>query len=197
MDNHHEFCRCWQCTTNLLGEWFDELGRRTASGGWDYFVTISYRTNSCPWKKGFPVQHWKPSAEFAANFFKFFIKHFEKQLGEPLDFAVADQYGKLNGRLHQHCLLAGRSLNKAMRPAMQSWLTDKAGFSKVLPFEEGAAFYISRYIGRSAPECEWDISVGEQEMKRVSKPEVWGQEVVVSAEMPKSAFHQGLPGRKR
>jgi hypothetical protein len=34
-------------------------------------------------------------------------------------------------------------------------------------------------------------------MDHVSRPEFWGNVVVASAELPKSLFHQGLPGRHR
>jgi hypothetical protein len=195
---HDEYCRCRRCTAQVWGEWFDKLGGKTGTGGWDCFVTISYKTNPCPWKKGFPVQHWKPSPDFTNNSFKFFIRHFEERLGERLDFAVADQYGKLNGRVHQHALLAGHGLDRPIiRSEMQSWLCGKAGYSRVLPFQKGAAFYISRYIGRCAGESEWDIRVGQQTMQEVRNPERWGEEIVVSAELPKSAFHQGFTGRLR
>jgi hypothetical protein len=197
MAKHEDVCRCWRCTSRLLGEWFDELGARTVSGHWDSFVTISYKMGDCPWRRGFPVKRWKPNPEFADNFFKLFIRHFEDTLDERLDYCVANQYGNVNGRLHQHALLAGHGLDEAMRTKMQLWLAAEAGSSRVLPFEPGAAGYLARYIGRSLPETEWGIEVGEQKMERVAKPERWGYEVVVSADMPKTAFHQGLPGRTR
>ena len=197
MAKHEKFCNCWKCTARLLGEWLDELGARTVSGHWDSFLTISYKMEDCPWMRGFPVKRWKPSTEYAGNFFNRFIRNFEDSLDERLDYCVANQYGNVNGRLHQHALLAGRGLDETLRTKMQLWLSTNAGSSRVLPFEAGASQYLSRFVGRSLPETEWDIRVGEQKMERVAKPERWGCDVVVSAEMPKSAFHQGLPGRTR
>jgi hypothetical protein len=80
---------------------------------------------------------------------------------------------------------------------MEAWLTTHAGYSRVLPFEKGAAFYISRFMGRGSSQCEWDVSVGEQKLAQVREPEIWGNVVVASAELPKGAFHQGLPERRR
>jgi hypothetical protein len=195
--DHPETCTCWRCTARLYGAWLDELGHRTASGSWNFFATITFSTPTYPWTRGFPTTRSRPSSDFAHHFFRYFVGHFEAMLEEPLDYAVADQLGNVNGRLHLHALLAGKSLEHSQRRHVESWLAKNAGYSRVLPFERGAAYYLGRYIGRDSVDCEWDVRVGEQVMNRVREPRRWGDVVVASACLPHNAFHCGFPGRKR
>ncbi len=194
---HCPCCTCWRCTAQLFGSWLDEVGLLTASHCWILFLTITFSTPSYPWRRGFPITQSRPHPEFAHNSFRYFISHFETVLGERLDFAVADQFGSRGGRFHQHALLAGKNLREDMQQPIQTFLTQHVGFCRVLPFERGAAFYLSRFIGRSTRECEWDIRVGDREMARLREPERVGNVVVASADLPKSFFHLGLPGRRR
>jgi hypothetical protein len=196
-NQHRDDCSCWRCTAQLYGRWFDELGLRTLSGRWMSFTTISFATSDFPWQRGFPMGISRPNAEFAHNFFSHFIAHFEDVSDGRIDYAVADQLGCVTGRLHMHALLAGRSLDERLRQSMEAWLTSRAGYSRVLPFEKGAAFYISRFIGRGASHCEWDVRVGEQKLAQVRESEKRGTVLVASAELPKSLFHQNLSGRRR
>jgi len=195
--HHRDGCNCWRCMAQRYGCWFDELGRRTASRRWVFFGTISFSTSEFPWRRGFPINTSRPSPEFAHNFFAYFIAHFESILGGRVDYAVADQLGSATGRLHMHALLAGASLDENLRQPMEAWLKSHAGTSRILPFERGAAFYISRFIGRASTRCEWDVRVGEQKLAQVREPERWGNEIVASANLPRGVFHQGLPGRRR
>jgi hypothetical protein len=192
-----EECTCWRCTAQLFGEWLDQLGSLTPLQRWAFFLTITFSTPDYPWRKGFPMMMSKPHPDFAHDFFRFFVSHFEAVLEERIDYVVADQFGGHEGRFHQHALLAGESLDDGMRRPLECFLHRYAGYCRALPFERGAAFYLSRFIGRSVRDCEWDVRIGNQEMAQVREPAKWGNVVVASAEMPKAAYHQGLPGRRR
>jgi len=194
---HNATCHCSRCTAHVLGAWFDELGRQTESGRWAKFVTISYRTPSQPWRKGFPMSGaWRPSPEFGTHFFEFFVGQMEARLGERVEYVVMDQYGQVNGRFHQHALLAGIGLDRYPRREMESWLFRNAGYSRVLPFERGAAYYLARFAGRDLHQAEWRVRLGREDVRVDTQPKR-GVVVARSAEMPSSLFHQGFPGRRR
>jgi hypothetical protein len=194
---HTETCSCTRCFAHVQGAWFDELGRQTEAGRWMKFVTISYRTPSQPWHKGFPMSGaWRPSPEFGNHLFDRFVGQLEAWLGERVDYVVMDQYGQVNGRFHQHALLAGIGLDRYPRREMESWLCKNVGYSRVLPFERGAAYYLARFAGRDLHRAEWRVRLGNEDV-RVDLPPRRGVVVACSADLPRSAFHQSFPHRKR
>lgn len=194
---HDESCNCTRCIARGLGAWFDQLGRQTKSGRWTNFATLSYRTPSQPWRKGFPIAGaWRPSSEFGSHFFDYFVGQLEAQLGERLDYIVADQYGRVNGRFHQHALLSATCLDRHPRREMESWLNRNAGYARVLPYERGAAFYLARFGGRDLYQAEWRLRLGDEDVRLDLGPKR-GVVVARSAELPSSWFHQSLPGRRR
>jgi len=179
------------------GDWFDHLGGETEAGEWQVFQTISYRTKPNPWQRGFPnAGDGKPSAEFGHHCFQTFVARLEAQLGERLDFIVGNQFGQLHGRFHQHALLAAIGLDRYPRPQLESWLRKKAGWSRALPFEHGAAYYLARYIGRNLESAEWTVRVGGEVINR-DQPAIGRDVVARSTDAPKSWFHQNLTGRKK
>ncbi len=194
---HEKSCGCWRCVARLFGWWLDELGGRTISGRWDIFVTITFAMAACPWIRGFPVVGWKPNPEYASGLFKHFVSYLEGIADGRVDFAVADQLGAVNGRLHLHGLISAQGTDGKRIAEVQGWLTRRAGFNRVLPYRRGAAFYLSRFVGREIKDSEWDIRLGDEEMRRVREPARWGEVIVASADMPKGLFHQGLPRRRR
>src|SRR3989442_8790578 len=103
---HPEACSCWRCHADCLGRWIDALGSKTSAGKWQVFGTITYSTKSYPWCRGFPVMAGRPKADFAHHLFDRFISHLESELLSPVDYVVADQLGSINGRFHQHAILA-------------------------------------------------------------------------------------------
>lgn len=195
---HQQGCHCSGCLAFAFGTWLDQLGVRTTLGVWVLFLTLTFRTRNFPWAQGFPNSgSGKPSPDFAHALFQLFTSHLESQTGHRIDYAVCDQYGSIGGRFHQHALLSGQGLETYPRKQIEAWLGQRAGFARVLPFQHGAAFYVGRYVGKHISDANWDVRVGEQRMSKVSRPEIWGNIVVASAEMPKGLFHQGLPGRRR
>ncbi len=196
--NHKPECRCWRCAARVLGNWLDRLGETTEAKHWNLFVTLTYSTPTYPWKRGFPaLGHARPTADFGHRFFAFFISYLESRVGSDLDFVVADQYGDVNGRFHQHALLAGKGVECYPRRAIQQWLRCHAGFARVLPFEHGAAHYVARYIGRDVRHTEWDFRIGNEESARPYRSKNGGHVVATSAELPRGLFHQTLPRRHR
>ena len=194
---HDEACSCTRCVARELGTWFDQLGRQTESGKWAKFVTISYRTPSHPWMKGFPMSgSWRPNSEFGTHFFEYFVGQLEARLGEGIEYVVVDQYGKLNGRFHQHALLAGRGLDQYRRQEMEAWLNSNAGFSRVLPFKRGAAYYLARFAGRDLERADWRFRLGAESVRLEAEPKR-GTVVACSAELPRTSFHQCLWNRRR
>jgi hypothetical protein len=196
---HNSGCSCWCCIAGVLGAWIDVLGLRTSAGAWILFVTMTYRTIAYPWNRGFPGSgSGKPSPEFAHHVFADLVTHLEQVLGERIDYVVADQLGSLNGRFHQHALLAGKGLDQYPRSRIAGWLNRRAGFARVLPFEQPAAYYLSRYIGRGLERTDWDLRIGDEKVPAKKDGSTPGHSVIAtSAEMPKGMFHQGLPGRRR
>jgi len=112
---HLEGCSCWKCHADQLGRWIDALGSETAPGHWQIFVTITYATKSYPWCRGFPVLPGRPKADFAHHLFERFVSHLESELSSRVDYVVADQLGSINGRFHQHAILAALGLDTYRR----------------------------------------------------------------------------------
>ena len=193
---HPEGCRCWRCLSHQLGCWVDQLGAATAPGEWQVFATITYRTKEYPWQRGFPRDGTgRPKADFAHHLFDRLVSHLEHELSSRLDYVVADQLGSIHGRFHQHAILAADGLRDYPRKQIWEWLQERAGWSRVLPFEKGAAYYISRYVGRDINRCDWTLRIGEpspraNHLKR-------GTDIVISSMLPKNFFHNNLIGRKR
>lgn len=196
---HESGCRCYRCLAVVLGRWIEILGLRTSAATWALFVTMTYRTIAYPWQRGFPNSgDGKPSPEFAHHVFADLVTYLEQVLGEGVDYVVADQLGSLNGRFHQHALLAGRGLAQYPRSRIAGWLNRRAGFARVLPFEKPAAYYLSRYIGRGLEQTEWDLRIGDEKVPAKKDGSIPGHHVIAtSSELPKGVFHQGLPGRRR
>ena len=166
---------------------------------WILFLTLTFRTMAYPWKRGFPGSgSGKPSPEFAHHVFAALIMYLEREIGEAIDFVVADQLGSLNGRFHQHALLAGKGLDEYPRHKIAGWLNRRAGFARVLPFQKPAAYYLARYIGSGITETEWGLRIGEEKAIEKRDGSVSGRSVIVaSAELPKMLFHQSLTRRKK
>jgi hypothetical protein len=195
---HEAGCGCWRCLSNHLGPWIDSLGPQLDSGQWQVYATITYGTPNYPWQRGFPTGgSGRPKAEFAHHLFDRFIEHLEGELGSRLDYVVADQLGERFGRLHQHAILAAEGLAEYQRTQMWEWLRERAGWSRVLPFEQGAAFYISRYIGRDVNRCEWNLRIGDRELCDLDLSAIGGVVVAQSADLPKAFFHNSFSARKR
>jgi len=123
--------------------------------------------------------------------------HLEGEIGSRVDYVVADQLGDQFGRLHQHALLAGQGLAEYPRTQIWSWLQERAGWSRVLPFQQGAAYYISRYIGRDINRCEWNLRIGESRLLDLDPFAVGGIDIAQSVCMPKAFFHNSYSRRKR
>lgn len=197
MSNHGLGCRCWQCLAQVLGIWLDELGQRTKAGAWQIFLTITYASVVYPWARGFPGSGGGiPSSEFGHHCFDDLVSHLEAQLGARVDYIMADQYGSVNGRFHQHALLAAIGLDRYPRPELERCLRKRVGWSRALPFQHGAAYYLARYIGRNLESAEWTVRVGGATVNRDQR--AIGREVVAkSADVPRALFHQTLKQRKR
>ena len=181
-----------------MGRFIDSLAVQTLVGLWLLFLTITYRTANFPWCRGFPnAGSGRPKSEFARHLFERLLMNLEQQLGSCVDYVVADQFRDLHGRLHQHAILSAPGLAEYPRKEIWEWLKQHAGWSRVLPFEHGAAFYISRYIGRDMDRCEWNLRIGERQRCDLDVSAISGVVIAKSAEMPKAFFHNSFSRRKR
>ena len=178
---HKPLCKCPRCVCLQLGRWIDALGGQTQSGSWQVFLTLTFAENVTP--------------GFGRCRFEEFIGHLSMQLGSCVEYVLADQYGQRYGRFHQHALLSAAGLNEYPRRGIEDWFRVRTGWSRALPFERGAAYYLARYIGRHLQVAEWTVSVGES--SRRCSPQVGKTVVATSALVPKELFHQGFRGRKR
>jgi hypothetical protein len=137
----------------------------------------------------------KPKADFAHHLFDGLVRHLENELLSRLDYVVADQFGSINGRFHQHAILAAIALDRYPRKQIWQWLKERAGWSRILPFQQGAAYYISRYIGRDANRCDWYPRVG---LEPTQVPvQVGRTNIVNSADLPRHFYKQSYKERKR
>jgi hypothetical protein len=193
---HTQDCRCGKCYAKVMGHWIDSLGAVTGPGHWQLFATITYSTVSPPWSRGFPIATPKPKPDFAHHLFDRFVLHLEAELLSRVDYVVADQFGAINGRFHEHAILASPGLDNYSRRKIWQWLREKAGWNRILPFMHGASYYISRYIGRDANRCEWEVRVG-QPWKSLPKAPVGRVVVVESAAMARRFFKNSRTDRKR
>jgi len=195
---HKEGCGCWRCLSGHMGRYIDSLGSQTGPGEWQVFATITFRTSTYPWQRGFPTGGTgRPKADFAHHLFDRLVAHLEDEVGSRVDFVVADQLGDREGRLHQHAILAAPGLAEYSRTSIWEWLKEKAGWSRVLPFEQGAAFYISRYIGRDMNRCEWNLRIGDRQLSQLDPHAIGGVDLTSSAGLPKAFFHNSFSARKR
>jgi hypothetical protein len=197
---HRAPCRCWLCYADRMGGFIDRLGKQTTAEKWALFLTQSYRTRSFPWAKRFPMEQPQPSPDFVRHFVGRMIRWLEAELRECVEYFIAEQYGEIGGRLHQHIGLSSPVLVQlaeelaAMRRAhprttrlpetlkpFATMLWDKAGLNRILPWEEDAGYYIGRYIGRDARRCQWDFRVGPEPVRLLHPV---GREVVAVSPAP-------------
>jgi hypothetical protein len=193
-----------------MGEFIDRLGERTRAGRFVLFLTLTYRTKNFPWARRFPIAQPQPHVEFVRNFVGHMIRSLEKELSEQVDYFQAEQFGSVGGRIHQHFglsapglieparelagkLAAGeKKLPESLKP-YQAFLWDRAGFNRILPWEEDAGYYIGRYIGRDAGRCEWDFNVASASRPDARDVPRVGRIVVArSPDLPSKEFHHQL-----
>jgi hypothetical protein len=188
---HGASCTCWRCFADRMGEHIDQLGKKTAAGGWLWFVTLTFRTPHFPWMRGFPIEQPEPSPDFVHHFFARMVAWLEGEVHSRVEYFVADQFGEVGGRIHLHCGLSWPGLFEYRWKPLQQMLWDKAGFNRILRWEKDAAFYIGRYIGRDAARAHWDWNVGAREPIRTVSPV--GRNVIVTSVVPddsSSAYRQ-------
>jgi hypothetical protein len=197
---HRASCHCWLCFADRTGAYIDKQGEHTVPGQWALFLTLTYRTRSFPWAKGFPMQQPQPHSDFVRNFFSRMIRWLEENLGERVEYFVADQYGANGGRLHQHVGITSAALVRAgeelsaLRKAdpkttrlpellkpLASMLWESAGLNRILPWEMDAGYYIGRYIGRDAGRSQWDLRVGPEPVRLL---QAIGRQVVAVSKAP-------------
>ncbi len=189
---HTEGCPCWRCYANSVGSWLDFLCSQMISGKADIFLTLTARTPNYPWRRGFPIAPTQPSQQFIHRIFDRLILRLTRKLHSRIDFIRADQLGTLNGRLHLHAILSGDGLAEYPRTEIWQWLYDRSGFNRVLPFERGAAYYISRYIGRDVCRCDWQMNIGNRPYIRRRRVGGGGQDVALSPALSKNYFRLSL-----
>ena len=140
---------------------------------------------------------YKPSPHFVHRTFQQLIAFLEKRLRFPVDYVVADQLGALNGRLHQHYILAAPGLAEFPRNQIWNHLHEHAGFNRILPFEQGAAYYVGRYIGKEVAACEWDLRLSSRAPIASPPIQVGKIDLVRSAELSKESFKNTKKGWHR
>jgi hypothetical protein len=189
---HSTGCSCYLCFADRAGKFIDDLGRRTEARRWVWFVTLTFRTPHFPWARHFPVEQPMPAPDFVHHHFDAMIKWIEREVHHPVEFFTADQFGSKGGRLHLHCGLSWPGLFPYRWKSLQAMLWDGtgakdnpllkngAGFNRILPWEQDAAYYIARYIGRDAHRAHWDWNVGIREPPIRLLPSVGRKDVAVS-----------------
>lgn len=188
---HKAYCACSMCLCDRMGQMVDKLGGRTFAGRWLWFITMTFKTPDHRWQRGFPLLQFRPDETFVNHFFERTVHRLERETGGPVEYFLAHQFGSQNGRLHLHCGVSWpNTLFEWRWKEFQKWAWEKAGFIRILPWEKEAAFYLSRYIGRSVGDCHWDFRVGS-EKPSVTVP-VGRRVVAVSAEVPRANYRRVL-----
>ena len=188
---HRAPCSCRLCFSDRIGEFIDDLGRRTLARRWLWFLTLTFRTQDFPWARGFPMEQAQPFPDFVQHFFERMISWIEREVHGRVEFFVVHQFGESGGRLHLHCGLSWSGLFEYRWKDLQEMLWTGAGFNRILPWEKDAGFYIGRYIGRDAWRCHWDFRVGPDCVR--PGPALVGRRVLVESPTPgnsSSAYRQ-------
>lgn len=192
---HKASCSCYLCFSDRMGEHIDNLGRQTAARRWLWFITLTFRTPHFPWIRGFPIEQPEPSPDFVHYFFHRMIVWIEREVHHPLEYFVADQFGDIGGRIHLHCGLSWPGLFEYRWKDLQQMLWNYAGFNRILPWKQDAAYYIGRYIGRDAHRANWDWRMGKQSAPPRSRFPI-GRKITVYSRTPdevsSSAYRQNL-----
>jgi hypothetical protein len=195
---HRPHCRCQACLASIFGGWIDALAEKTSTRRWQIFGTSTFRTPDYPWQRGFPtLGSYKPSPQFVHRTFERLIQFLETDLHSQVEYVVADQLGNVNGRLHQHFILASRGLDEYPRNKIWAYLLEHAGYNRILPFERGAAYYVGRYIGKAVRDCEWDVRISSRRTVRSRASEIGKVNLVLSVDMPKGAYKNTRKGWHR
>jgi len=186
-----EFCRCKRCLSRDRGEWFAAIGAEV--GGWKLFTTITFRKldDHADWNNVAFQALDNPTPAFARHSFKRFVAYLEHEIGSPVAFVVADQYGQNGGRLHLHALLAGQGLDAYPRREIEAWLGQHIGFSRVLPYQEGAAYYLSRFIDTD-DRTTWDIKIKPEKPLQSESTRRVGIVTAKSDELPQECYRRAL-----
>lgn len=165
---HLAGCACWYCLCDRMGQLVDKMGNRTVAGRWLWFITMTFRTADHRWQRGFPMLEFRPNETFVNHFFDSAMRRIERDIGGPVEYFLAHQFGSQNGRIHLHCGVAWpNTLFEWRWRGFQEWVWEKAGYIRLLPWQKAAAFYLSRYIGRAVGECHWDFRVGREPVREV------------------------------
>jgi hypothetical protein len=195
---HRARCTCWYCLCDRMGQMMDKMGTRTFAGRWLWFITMTFRTADHRWQRGFPMLEFRPDQAFVSHFFERAMQRIENQVGGPVEYFLAHQFGSQNGRLHLHCGVSWPDTLFEWRwKSFQEWAWENAGFIRILPWQQPAAFYLSRYIGRATSDCHWDFRVGPEPALR---PMPVGRQVVaISPDVDGSSacYRQTLARRHR
>ena len=170
-----------------MGGFVDNLERRTASGLWLLFLTLTFRTPAYPWGRGFPMEQPKPSPDFVNHFFERMIRWIEAQVRARVEYFVAHQFGEVGGRLHLHCGLSWPGTPDYQWKGLQQMLWKDAGFNRILPWEKDAGFYIGRYIGRDAERADWNFRVGSEPIRQ---PTNVGRRVIAVSACPDNSSRE-------
>lgn len=169
-----------------MGKFIDDLGKRTEARRWLWFLTLTFRTPHFPWARRFPIEQPKPATDFVHHYFAKMVRWIEAEVHHPVEYFTADQFGEAAGRIHLHCGLSWPGLFEYRWKDLQRKLWAEAGFNRILPWEQDAAYYIGRYIGRDANRAHWDWNVGNREQPVRLLPSL-GREVVAVSPVPEES----------
>ena len=183
---HHASCSCYLCFADRMGKFIDDLGKRTEARHWLWFLTLTFRTPHFPWARRFPIEQPAPATDFVHHYFAKMVRWIEAEVHHPVEYFTADQFGEAGGRIHLHCGLSWPGLFEYRWKDLQRKLWAEAGFNRILPWEQDAAYYIGRYIGRDANRAHWDWNVGNREQPVRLLPSL-GREVVAVSPVPEES----------
>jgi hypothetical protein len=159
---------------------------------WDWFLNpLSFRDRAPGF--GPPVPH------LALRRITEFLSHIQSNAGRPIGWVVAEEFGRLGGRYHCHALITGvRDLPR------QYWQREAYrcfGRTRIAPFDpkRGAAFYVSKYEGRLTGQIHLGGTLAGIDLSKCEETPVegGGQNVAVSAPLPRRYFHSSPPRRHR
>lgn len=140
-----------------------------------------------------------PVPELALSRLEEYFLLIQENAGHPIGWVTAEEFGRWGGRYHCHVLMAGVKL--LSREFWRREANRRFGYTRIEAFNpaRGAVYYSAKYAGRLPGQIHLggtlagiDLATCEQ-----SRSQGGGQDVAVSAALPKVHFRMILSRRHR
>lgn len=186
---------------------------------WDWFSTISFRDlhrdierRKIGVRLRYPgysllksdprLKSWRPSSrwfrpgplvpDWALAQVLEYMSWLQEQAGQPIGYVIGEEFGRLGGRYHCHCLIVGVGHLRRRRAWAEAF--ERFGRTKISPFDpkQAAAFYTAKYAAKQLGGLHFGGTLAGVDLSALeNRPPAPGgsREIVKSAEVPTEFFH--------